>query len=178
MLRSCFHTFCKDCLVRLVEQTRTRNPMSEKKARYSIVCPNCREVTHMPSNDVSALPSGFHVYDFKSFREALVEETNTPTTTNEEGVAKFAMETDEWVKSGPRCVKHNEEVKIYCQTCDVVGCVECVYEHLDHKHQLISKVFEQHKAEIVQYLEPILKQRDIYEKALKPVEARIEEIDA
>ena len=53
-----------------------------------------------------------------------------------------------------------------------------MYEHGGHNHKLISKVFEQHKAEIVQYLEPILKQRDIYEKALKPVESRIEEIDA
>lgn len=170
----CFHTFCKECLVKLVSRGRLRQGVKESKANYSITCPICRQVTFLASEDVSSLQSGFHIYHFVEIRDGLVKMTAPPT----EGACDPTEDSKSWKESSLMCPEHcDEEVKIYCGDCERIGCIKCLYQvHEGHAHHLISEVFERHKTELEEYLQPILEHRNLLEKALKPVDARIEEI--
>ena len=49
----CHHVYCQHCLVRLVDRNQ--------QGQLVITCPNCRQVTPVPSGGVAALQPAFQV---------------------------------------------------------------------------------------------------------------------
>ena len=79
------------------------------------------------------------------------------------------------------CSLHKgKELEIYCETCEELICHNCtVTKHCrpEHKYSLVDDTFEQHKAEIVAYLEPIEKQVGIVNKALEELGQQSTKVD-
>ena len=82
-------------------------------------------------------------------------------------------------KITPRCTKHDEYLKLYCESCGELICRDCtVHIHKDHKYCLISDTYESHKEEILASLEPVEKQLKITNTTLVRLDNRRDEIAA
>ena len=78
------------------------------------------------------------------------------------------------------CFEHaEEELKLYCETCGELVCLQCVIQggkHHDHDHALLRVAFEKYKKDITASLKPMEKQVVIIEKALAELNTRCGEI--
>lgn len=157
---SCFHAFCTECLTKMISHGRPRQGSEREGGQAFIVCPNCRLPTHLSPQGASGLQSAFHIYNLFDIRDELLKEPR------EERDSRLF------------CDHHpEEEAKIYCEECKMVGCVKCVYEmHKDHPHQLISNVIEKHRAELEAFLKPVTDFRTQLKRSIKPLKACVEEI--
>ena len=80
-------------------------------------------------------------------------------------------------KTFPRCPKHDENMKLYCETCGELICTHCiVHIHKDHKYCVITDTFESHKKEILDSLGPVEKQLEATDTALANLDGRHAEI--
>ena len=80
-------------------------------------------------------------------------------------------------KVTPRCPKHDEKLKLYCDTCGELICHNCTVQiHKDHNYCVISDTFESYKKEILTSLGPIEKQLETTDKALTNLDSAREEI--
>lgn len=147
-LLQCNHVFCQRCLVRLVYR--------DQQGQLALPCPSCRQVTPVPTTGVRGLQAAFRV-------NKLLD------TLNE--LWKAAENT-------LRCPEHLEqELKLYCETCDKLICLECIYQdHNGHSCGLVSKVFEKHCQDIRSALLPAGEQLDVASQALEMLNVRYGEI--
>ena len=82
-------------------------------------------------------------------------------------------------KVTPRCTKHDEYLKLYCEPCGELICTHCtVHVHKDHKYCVIADTFESYKEEILVSLEPVEKQLKATNTALLRLDSRCDEIVA
>ncbi|KAL9974256.1 hypothetical protein ACROYT_G011272 [Oculina patagonica] len=102
----CQHTFCKSCLERWLRQQRSG----------ALSCPNCREITDCPNNDINSLPSNL---TYKKLQDILEDFSEAKENV---------------------CERHKEKVKFYCEQCESCICSECVViEHRDKDyHNILS----------------------------------------
>ena len=59
--------------------------------------------------------------------------------------------------SSTTCPKHNDPLKVYCETCCQVICRDCTIstEHNEHKYYLISECYPKHRQEIEAIIEAV-----------------------
>ena len=76
------------------------------------------------------------------------------------------------------CQQHKGmKLDLYCETCGELICLHCtVKKHKDHQIDLVSDTFDKHQAEITTGLEPVDKQLEIVEDAVKGVGAQKKEV--
>ncbi len=80
-------------------------------------------------------------------------------------------------KTSPRCPKHDENMKLYCEPCMELVCRDCiVHTHKDHKYCVIAETFETHKKNLLDSLEPVEEQLEATDIALVNLDSRCEEI--
>ncbi|XP_064384453.1 tripartite motif-containing protein 2-like [Halichondria panicea] len=80
-------------------------------------------------------------------------------------------------KTSPRCPKHDENMKLYCEPCGELICIHCTVQiHKDHKYCVIADTFESHKKEILDSLGPVEKQLEATDTALINLDGRHAEI--
>ena len=80
-------------------------------------------------------------------------------------------------KTSPRCLKHDDIMRLYCETCGELICRDCIIHiHKDHKYCVIADTFESHKKEILDSLGPVEKQLEATNTALVNLDGRHAEI--
>ena len=80
-------------------------------------------------------------------------------------------------KTSPRCPKHDESMKLFCEPCGELICIHCTVQiHKDHKYCVIADTFESHKKEILDSLGPVEKQLEATDTALVNLDGRHAEI--
>ena len=161
-LLQCFHVYCRQCLVPLVDR--------DQQGQLGLSCPTCRQVTPIPGRGVAGLQSAFLINDLLGIKESLQKVENPATTP--EGAAK----DPEIVKPSIRfCFEHREEeLRLYCETCGELVCVQCIVKdgrHHDHDCAVLKKAFDSYKEEIMSSLEPMEKQVTTIGKALAQLDA-------
>ena len=166
-LLQCFHVYCRQCLVPLVDR--------DQQEQLGITCPICRQVTPVPDRGVAGLQSAFHIIRFLGIKESLQRPEN-PAATLEE-----AAPTDvNPVKKTSHCFVHEgKELELYCETCGELICTRCALKggkHHDHSYEELEEAFRKYKEEITSSLEPMEKQVTIMKKALAQFDARCGEI--
>ena len=166
-LLQCFHVYCRQCLVPLVDR--------DQQGRLGLSCPTCRQVTPIPDRGVAGLQSAFLINDLLGIKESL-QKVEKPAATPE-GAAK----DPEIVKPSVRfCFEHREEeLRLYCETCGELVCVQCIMKdgrHHDHDCAVLKKAFDSYNSEIMSSLEPMEKQVTTIGKALAQLDARCGEI--
>ena len=166
-LLQCFHVYCRQCLVPLVDR--------DQQGQLGLTCPICRQVTPIPDREVAGLQSAFHINRFLEIKESLQRPENPPATLEE------AAPTDvNPVRKASHCFVHEDKVlELYCETCGELICVRCALKggkHHDHSYEDLRQAFRKYKEEISSSLEPMEKQVTIMKKALGQLDARCGEI--
>ena len=139
----CNHAYCKACIDLLARNSR------------SIACPNCRKVTPIPENGVKALQPAFRINNLFEIKESLEKKVKSATA----GVAVS------------HCNEHgDEEVKLYCETCDKLVCFQCVIKGAKHhkcEYGMITELNDKCKGEILASLEPVKKNLGTIDNAME-----------
>ena len=166
-LLQCFHVYCRQCLVPLVDR--------DQQGRLGLSCPTCRQVTPIPDRGVAGLQPAFHINHLLEVQESLQKVENPADTP--EGAAK----DPEMVEPSFRfCFEHpEEELRLYCETCGELVCVQCAVKdgkHHDHDCAVLKKAFDKYKGEITSSLEPMEGQVTAIEKALAQLDTYCREI--
>ena len=96
----CFHTFCKLCLEGWLRQ----------QGGGALSCPNCRQITECPNDDINSLPSNL-------FYKQLVDIVKAYSGRGQE--------------DSPHCGNCDERksLKFYCAECNHFLCEECAGGH-------------------------------------------------
>ena len=105
----CQHTFCKSCLEGWLRQHR----------EGALTCPNCRERTECPNNNIDSLPSNLTYKNLIDILKAYNRNGDRGQTF---------------------CERHKEKVKFYCEQCETCICSDCaILDHRDQNcHNIIS----------------------------------------
>ena len=166
-LLQCFHVYCRQCLVPLVDR--------DQQGQLGLTCPICRQVTPVPDRGVAGLQSAFHINRFLEIKESLQRPEN-PLATLEE-VASTDVNP---VKKASHCFVHEDkELELYCETCGELICMRCALKggkHHDHSYEDLGQAFRKYKEEISSSLESMEKQVTILKEALAQLDARCGEI--
>ena len=103
--------------------------------------------------------------------------TVSPERPTPEGEVKLHEVIEPSVQS---CFEHHEEeLRLYCETCGELVCVQCITKdgkHHDHDCTVLKKAFEKYKEKIASFLEPMEKQVLTIKKVLAQLDARSGEI--
>ena len=166
-LLQCFHVYCRQCLVPLVDR--------DQRGQLGLTCPICRQVTPILDRGVAGLQSAFHINRFLEIKESLQRPEN-PAATLEEAAPTDANP----VKKASHCFVHEDkELELYCETCEKLICVRCALKggkHHDHDCEDLRQAFRKYKEEITSSLEPMEKQVTIMKETLAQLDARCGEI--
>ena len=165
-LLQCFHVYCRQCLVPLVDR--------DQQGQLGLTCPICRQVTPVPDRGVAGLQSAFHINRFLEIKESFQRPEN-PAATLEE-----AAPTDVNLVKASHCFVHEgKELELYCETCGELICTRCALKggkHHDHSYEELEQAFRKYKEEITSSLEPMEKQVTIMKETLAQLDARCGEI--
>ena len=167
-LLQCFHVYCRQCLVPLVDR--------DQQGRLGLSCPTCRQVTPIPNRGVAGLQPAFHINHLLEVQQSL-QKVENPAATPDRSVRE-----PEIVESSVQsCFEHpEEELNLYCETCGELVCVQCVVKggkHHDHDCAGLKKAFEKYIEEIASSLEPMEKQVMATERTLARLDTRCGEIN-
>ena len=139
----CNHAYCKACIDLLARNSR------------SIACPNCREVTPIPENGAKALQPAFRINNLFEIKESLEKKAKGAT-------ARVAVS---------HCNEHgDEELKLYCETCEKLICLQCVIKGAKHhkcEYGMITELSDKYKGEIMASLQPVKENLDTIDNAME-----------
>ncbi len=167
----CNHVYCRKCLVRLV--------IRDQQGQLILTCPISRQVTPVvPTSGVAGLQSAFHINHLLEIQDSFKKISDVPATSvvQGQGAVGSSESEDRGVK---HCFEHQEELRLYCDTCEALICFQCAIKggkHHSHDYELLEKAFDRYKGEITSSLEPMEKQLEIVNKALAQLDARCGEI--
>ncbi|XP_070556580.1 tripartite motif-containing protein 2-like [Ptychodera flava] len=157
----CYHTFCQQCLEKLVEKTGSLN------------CPNCQKSVQLPEDRVAGLDNNFNMNSMLEFVKKRAEEVSHQSERKcefceETEASVFCVDCEQYYcevcsekihkkmkraamheiltveeykkgkskrqhgKATANCTVHpNNEIKYYCNTCRIPICSECTI--IDHR---------------------------------------------
>ena len=125
-LLQCFHVYCRQCLVPLVDR--------DQQGQLGLTCPICRQVTPIPGRGVAGLQSAFHINRFLEIKESLQRPENPAATLEEAAPTEVNP-----VKKASHCLVHEgKELELYCETCGELICLRCALKggkHHDHSYE-------------------------------------------
>ena len=163
-LLQCFHVYCRQCLVPLVDR--------DQQGQLGLTCPICRHVTPIPGR-VAGLQSAFHINRLLEIKESF----QNPAATPEEAEPTNVNPVDKKVS---HCIVHEgKELELYCETCGELICTWCALKggkHQTHHYEKLGITFETYRAEITSLLGPMEEQVMVITKALAQLDARCGEI--
>ena len=166
-LLQCFHVYCRQCLVPLVDR--------DQQGHLGLTCPICRRITPIPDRGVAGLQPAFHINHLLELHESF-QKVEDPAAA-----LQRAASTDvNPVKKARHCFDHEgKEFELYCETCGELICWRCALKggkHHDHDYEELDKAFKKYKQEITSSLEPMEKQVSTIKKALAQLDTCCGEI--
>ena len=204
----CYHSYCEECLVKLVAQS-------------NITCPECRKTSVVPSGGVQQLPNNFFInrlLDEVALKRKVEgeEEAKCDQCVREDPVEvlcldcgmflcnycyghhKYSKEYQnhnmmplnelrskkEEVTIKPKakytmCQKHELELNFYCETCDQLVCHYCIMkDHFKHDHDTVKEMAVKHRKELDKIMEPVEKMIEGLSVACKKVSNTRDKIGA
>ena len=163
-LLQCFHVYCRQCLVPLVDR--------DQQGHLGLSCPTCRRVTPIPNRGVAGLQPAFHINHLLELNESFQKV--------EDPAAALQGEAPTPVKKVRCCFDHEgKELELYCETCGELICWKCIAKggkHREHDYEELSQAFEKYRQTITSSLKPMEKQMTIIKKALAQLDTCCGEI--
>ena len=141
-LLQCSHTYCRQCLVPLVDR--------DQQGRLGLTCPTCRQITPISDRGVAGLQPAFHINHLLEVRESLLT-PEIPAAT----VGAVALD-DTKPAQIRHCSAHGgKDLELYCETCGELICWRCMAKggtHHDHDYEELGRAFKKYKEEIASSL--------------------------
>ena len=80
--------------------------------------------------------------------------------------------------ASPICLKHNDPLKVYCETCHQVICRDCTVskEHKTHNYNLISECYSKHHQQLQEGLVQIKQEMTNVDVAVSHLDEREKEV--
>ena len=152
-LLHCHHTFCKECLERLV---------GKECDQVTINCPTCRAVTVVPPKGVSSLQSDFHMEHLFEIRAMLDNSGTKCGKCENEKAASFCHDCKEFVcQSCGDLHKRWREFKLH----DITPLDQM--QGGSAKADLVTLLASKQKSEVAQHILPLQEQLMAVGKALE-----------
>ena len=204
----CYHSYCEECLVKLVVQS-------------NITCPECRKTSVVPSGGVKQLPNNFFInrlLDEVALKRKVEgeEEAKCDLCVRGDAVEVLCLDCSaflcthcvsnhkysrDWqnhnlmplndlrskreevaIKPKARyamCQKHELELNFYCEKCDQLVCQYCIMkDHLKHDHDTVKEMAAKHRKELDKIMEPVEKMIEGFSIACKKVSNTRDKIGA
>ena len=195
----CYHSYCEECLVKLVVQS-------------NVTCPECRKTSAVPSGGVKQLPNNFFINRLVSeiaIKQKVErnEEAKCENCTREDPAEFLCSDCETFlcnfcyhyhkyskeyqshhimslselqsVKEGitiklkskfALCQEHELELNFYCETCGQLVCQYCIMkDHLHHNHDTVKKMAAKHRRMLEKIVEPLKKMSEELSLAHKKV---------
>ena len=169
-LLQCFHVYCQQCLVPLVDR--------DQRGQLGLSCPICRQVTPVPNRGVADLQSAFHINHLLELQDSF-QKLDNPAAALEGAVGGTTNAAPSRV-AVRHCFQHPEkELELYCETCGELVCLKCAIKggkHCSHDYKELDKAFQEYKEEITSSLDPMEKQVATVKGALAQLDTRCGEI--
>ncbi len=150
----CKHVYCQKCLFERVQ---------DQQDQCTLSCPICRQIAPIPAHGVKELQPAFHIVSLLEIQDSYKKNGDVPTTNLEKEVKL--------------CSDHvEEELKLYCETCEKLVCQKCVgseSKHHNHNSRELAESFEKYKGAIVSALEPMDKQLSGADQELAHLSTRL-----
>ena len=151
----CDHVYCKACLQRLANRSFNA---------ASISCPECRALTQLPNGDVNNLPTAFRLNRLiETFQHVqLVREE-----TDSQSAATAATE-----ETGKCKVHQNQPLVLYCETCRLLLCRDCILatkDHSDHHYGFVNEMKEKLQKKLMDTASSVEGQSGRVSKAVKEI---------
>ena len=183
----CYHSYCEECLVKLVVQS-------------NITCPECRKTSVVPSGGVKQLPNNFFInrlLDEVALKRKVEgeEEAECDLCVRKDAVEVLCLDCGAFlctrcfdnhkyskeyqnhnmmpinelrskkkaITIKPKskfalCQEHELELNFYCETCDQLVCHYCIMkDHLKHDHDTVKKMATKHRKQLDKIMEPVEK---------------------
>ena len=124
----CDHVYCKACLQRLANRSFNA---------ASISCPECRALTQLTNGDVNNLPTAFRL-------NRLIEAFQHVQLVREE-TDSLSAETAATEETAKCKVHQSQPLVLYCETCRVLLCRDCILatkDHSDHHYGFVNEMKE------------------------------------
>lgn len=140
----CDHVFCKECLEKL----------ANRSLNASISCPECRTPAGVPKGGAGNFPTAFRLNRLiEAFQQADVRE-----------------EVDVAAVAGAKCKDHKtEQLVLYCDTCRILICRDCVLatkNHTGHKYGYINEMKDNLQDKLVNVVVAVETQSQTLSKSL------------
>ena len=195
----CYHSYCEECLVKLVVQS-------------NITCPECRKTNGVPSGGVKQLPNNFFInrlLDEIALKRKVEgeEEAKCNLCVRGDTVEVLCLDCSsflctrcvdnhkysrDWqnhnlmplnelrtrkeelaIKPKAKyamCQKHELELNFYCETCNQLVCQYCIMkDHFKHDHDTVKEMAAKHRKELDKIMEPVEKMIDGLSVACKKI---------
>ena len=154
---SCHHIYCKaPCL----------EGLALRSGNGTILCPECREITSVPGNDVASLPPAFQINRLKEvFRRMQSQQSQDGRAASTEDV-DLGSQSDK----GGRCARHTTQyLELFCSTCQKLICRDCIIidrSHENHVYDPVKKVAGDYRKSVLDDLKRVEQMKCTISQAL------------
>ena len=180
---SCYHSFCQQCLQRLINKGQ-------------VTCPTCRAITPVPNNDVTKLTMNFQLVQMmehlKQEKQSMLSSRNCHFC-NKEPIFYKCIECNKFLcqscetkhhkmkvfkghSMSEICQEHFDGISHICMKCVQAVCVKCiVLDHADHEDKVEEyQVGVDNLKSILEDAKKKLKRRQtIFEKCQNELDSKI-----
>ena len=169
-----FMNRCVDALTTVIDAGTGARSKSEQASRSDI--PEGSKCSNDDDGDDCTQPERFCLVCCEYYCKACARmHSKLKATRSHEQVAVEKL-TDEMIRAAmastevPRCLKHDEELKLYCSDCKSAVCSQCVpTTHKSHNFQRITEVDEESKSELREMMQTV-------QQLMSSMDAQVEHI--
>ena len=147
----CAHSFCQQCLERMVATQGYYKIAGESLAEGDLACPSCRHVTSLPGRGkVSQLRTNFNL---KRLVDIVSEDEKARTRMTIRRRRSSRPIIDR--KSQPNCPVHQKPLEYFCADCNELLCRKCMIAgHRDHSYKDVDEVLPEQLAALQNLIQP------------------------
>ena len=146
----CAHSFCQQCLERMVATQGLYKIAKESPPEGELVCPTCRHVTCLPGGKVAELRTNFNL---KRLVDIVSEDEKARTriTIRRRGSTRPTIDRS----SQSACPIHQKPLEYFCTDCNELLCRKCMISgHRDHNYKDVDEVLPEQLAALHSLIQP------------------------
>ncbi len=131
----CAHSFCLECLRRIVS-TQKSYRFTGETGTEDLECPSCRHVSQLPGGKVESLKTN---YNLKRLVDIVSEENKRLARAS---IKKWRAQKPTIDRSRqPLCKTHQKPQEYFCSDCSELLCRKCmIASHKDHNYQDVEEI--------------------------------------
>ena len=146
----CAHSFCQECLVKVVATQGIYKIAGEALAEGELSCPSCRHVTCLPGGRVAKLKTNFNL---KRLVDIVSEDEKARTRSTIRRRDSWRPKIDR--SRQPICQTHQKPLEYFCADCNELLCRKCMITgHRDHNYKDVDEILPEQLMSLRNLIQP------------------------